>query len=135
MEARGIFIYVCISTEIGVGLTACGLLFTMLGVVLFFDGALLAVGNVSARSLPSVVEYICLSLFSMQLLFLGGVFLILGLSRTKSFFFQKQKLRGTALFFSGILLVIVKWWVPQRRIWFLALCCCWREKNAKANFT
>jgi len=33
--------------EIGIGLTGMGLLFTMLGVLLFFDGGLLAVGNVS----------------------------------------------------------------------------------------
>ena len=33
-------------TEIGIGLTGMGLLFTMLGVLLFFDGGLLAVGNV-----------------------------------------------------------------------------------------
>lgn len=37
------------SAEIGIGLTACGLLFTLLGVALFFDGALLAVGNVRAH--------------------------------------------------------------------------------------
>uniref|UniRef100_A0A7S0UIH9 Vesicle transport protein n=1 Tax=Hemiselmis andersenii TaxID=464988 RepID=A0A7S0UIH9_HEMAN len=74
--------------KIGIGLTAAGLLFTLLGVVLFFDGALLAVGN---------------------LLFLSGVFLILGMERTKNFFFQKSKLRGTAFFFTGILMVIFKW--------------------------
>jgi hypothetical protein len=42
-------VYVCLRawTEIGIGLTGMGLLFTMLGVLLFFDGGLLAVGNVS----------------------------------------------------------------------------------------
>ena len=41
--------YACLRawTEIGIGLTGMGLLFTMLGVLLFFDGGLLAVGNVS----------------------------------------------------------------------------------------
>ena len=33
-------------TEIGVGLTSFGALFMMLGIMLFFDGALLALGNV-----------------------------------------------------------------------------------------
>jgi hypothetical protein len=34
-------------SEIGIGLTAVGIFFTILSVALFFDGALLAVGNVS----------------------------------------------------------------------------------------
>ena len=37
-------------SEIGIGLTAVGIFFTILGVALFFDGALLAVGNVSYSS-------------------------------------------------------------------------------------
>jgi hypothetical protein len=39
-------------SEIGVGLTSFGGLFMMLGIMLFFDGALLALGNVRAF-LPS----------------------------------------------------------------------------------
>mmetsp|Transcript_32594 Transcript_32594/g.65400 ORF Transcript_32594/g.65400 Transcript_32594/m.65400 type:complete len:146 (+) Transcript_32594:116-553(+) len=74
--------------KIGIGLTAMGVLFTMLGVLLFFDGGLLAVGN---------------------LLFLSGVGLILGLARMQSLFFQSNKLRGTVLFFGGLLLVIFRW--------------------------
>jgi hypothetical protein len=38
-------------SEIGVGLTTFGALFMMLGIMLFFDGALLALGNV--RAFPS----------------------------------------------------------------------------------
>jgi hypothetical protein len=33
--------------EIGVGLTAFGLFFMLMGVMMFFDGGLLAIGNVS----------------------------------------------------------------------------------------
>jgi hypothetical protein len=35
-------------TEIGVALTSFGALFMVLGVIMFFDGALLALGNVCA---------------------------------------------------------------------------------------
>jgi hypothetical protein len=39
--------------EIGVGLTSFGALFMMLGIMLFFDGALLALGNVRTFLSPS----------------------------------------------------------------------------------
>jgi hypothetical protein len=74
--------------KIGIGLTGMGLLFTILGILLFFDSGLLAVGN---------------------LLFLSGLFLILGFTRTKNLFLQPSKLRGTSLFFAGIILVIFRW--------------------------
>jgi len=74
--------------KIGVALTSFGALFMMLGVVLFFDGALLALGNV---------------------LFLSGLTLIIGPTKTFYFFARKQKLRGTACFIGGILLVFLKW--------------------------
>ncbi|KIM91934.1 hypothetical protein PILCRDRAFT_761379 [Piloderma croceum F 1598] len=74
--------------KIGVALTSFGALFMMLGVVLFFDGALLALGNV---------------------LFLSGLTLIIGPTKTFYFFARKQKMRGTACFIGGILLVFLKW--------------------------
>ena len=43
-----------LAAEIGVALTSFGGLFMLLGVMLFFDGALLALGNVSLRDHGSV---------------------------------------------------------------------------------
>ncbi|KAH9983603.1 putative GOT1-membrane protein required for ER to Golgi transport [Russula compacta] len=74
--------------KIGVGLTSFGALFMILGVMLLFDGALLALGNI---------------------LFLGGLFLIIGPQKTFYFFARRNKLRGTACFLGGILLVFLKW--------------------------
>ncbi len=44
-----------------------------------------------------------------QILFLSGVTLIIGPSKTFYFFARKQKLRGTVCFIGGILLVFFKW--------------------------
>ncbi|KAF9528542.1 vesicle transport protein [Crepidotus variabilis] len=74
--------------KIGVALTTFGALFMLLGVMLFFDGALLALGNI---------------------LFLSGLTLIIGPHKTFYFFARKQKIRGTVCFFGGILLVFFKW--------------------------
>ncbi|PPQ98454.1 hypothetical protein CVT24_004133 [Panaeolus cyanescens] len=74
--------------KIGVALTTFGALFMLLGVMLFFDGALLALGNI---------------------LFISGLTLIIGPQKTFYFFARKQKLRGTICFLGGILLVFLKW--------------------------
>ncbi|ORY98707.1 vesicle transport protein [Syncephalastrum racemosum] len=74
--------------EIGVGLTAFGVFFMLLGVFLFFDAGLLAIGNI---------------------LFVSGITLTIGAQRTMSFFAQKSKIRGTICFAFGILLVFIRW--------------------------
>ncbi|KAG8214003.1 Got1-domain-containing protein, partial [Butyriboletus roseoflavus] len=74
--------------EIGVALTTFGTLFMFLGVMLFFDAALLALGNI---------------------LFLSGLTLIIGPHKTFYFFARKQKLRGTICFLGGVLLVFIKY--------------------------
>lgn len=45
----------------------------------------------------------------LQVLFLGGLFLIIGPQKTFYFFARKNKLRGTFCFLGGILLVFLKW--------------------------
>ncbi|CAF2623094.1 unnamed protein product [Rotaria sp. Silwood2] len=74
--------------KIGLGLTIFGVGFIFLGMIFLFDKGLLAVGNI---------------------LFLGGLCMIIGLERTCRFFFQSFKIKGTALFFGGILLVLIGW--------------------------
>ncbi|KAJ3733726.1 Got1-domain-containing protein [Lentinula guzmanii] len=74
--------------KIGVALTTFGALFMLLGVMLFFDGALLALGNI---------------------LFVSGLTLIIGPRKTFYFFARKEKLRGSICFIGGILLVFFKW--------------------------
>jgi len=59
-----------------------------LGVVLLFDKGLLTIGN---------------------LLFIGGVALIVGREGTMNLFFQKRSLKGSICFFIGIVLVLIGW--------------------------
>jgi len=56
--------------------------------MLFFDRAMLAMGNI---------------------LFLIGLPLTLGTAKTLTFFSRRQKLRGTAAFTAGILLILFRW--------------------------
>lgn len=58
------------------------------GVVLFFDRAMLAMGNI---------------------LFLIGLTILIGHQKTFAFFARKQKLKGTAAFFTGLSLILVRW--------------------------
>lgn len=101
-------------SEIGVALTTFGALFMFLGVILFFDGALLALGNVRTAYHPpdprSTLTGRSFSAYhSKQILFVSGLTLIIGPQKTFYFFARKQKIRGTVCFLGGILLVFFKW--------------------------
>lgn len=71
----------------GVVLTAAGVVFFILGILTFFDSSLLAIGN---------------------LLFVIGVILIIGPTRTIYFFARPTKIRPTIFFFGGITLILFK---------------------------
>lgn len=44
-----------------------------------------------------------------QILFLLGLTLIIGLQKTAVFFARRQKLKGTAAFAAGIILILLRW--------------------------
>lgn len=76
------------NTKIGTGLLLLGVVFLFLGVLFFFDSALLALGD---------------------LLFLLGLTMTIGFSRTVRFFSRRDRIRGIISFFGGIGLVMVRW--------------------------
>ncbi|GAA5991838.1 hypothetical protein JCM11641_002121 [Rhodosporidiobolus odoratus] len=71
-----------------VGLTSFGAFFMLLGVIMLFDGPLIALGNI---------------------LFLAGLPLIIGPQKTFYFFARRNKLRGSFAFIAGIALVFLKY--------------------------
>jgi len=76
------------NAKIGTGLLAGGIALLILGVLFFFDPALLALGDV---------------------LFLIGLTLTIGPSRTFRFFSRRDRIRGIISFFGGIVLVMFRW--------------------------
>ncbi|CRJ96168.1 Protein transport protein GOT1 like [Verticillium longisporum] len=76
------------SQKIGVAFCSGGGFFLIGGVMLFFDRAMLAMGNI---------------------LFLIGLTIIIGPHKTLLFFARKQKAKGTAAFFLGLLLILFRW--------------------------
>eukprot|EP01125_Pyxidicula_operculata_P002835 TRINITY_DN12667_c0_g1_i1.p1 TRINITY_DN12667_c0_g1~~TRINITY_DN12667_c0_g1_i1.p1 ORF type:complete len:137 (-),score=12.76 TRINITY_DN12667_c0_g1_i1:142-552(-) len=74
--------------KIGAFLIGFGILFTFLGVVLFFDRGLLAIGNIS---------------------FLVGTSLVIGFVKTQKWLIQRANWKGTICFLGGIALVFCGW--------------------------
>ena len=75
--------------KIGIGLITIGLGFLMLGCLMLFDRAMLAIENI---------------------LFLTGLVALIGVQRTLTLFTKKEKIRATVCFFGGIILVLVFKW-------------------------
>lgn len=73
---------------IGVGLTALGMFFSTLGILMFLDKGLMALGNI---------------------MFLAGITTTIGPPATVKFFSRKRNHRGSACFLGGSALVIVGW--------------------------
>ncbi|XP_026057731.1 vesicle transport protein GOT1B isoform X1 [Carassius auratus] len=76
------------SQKIGMGLTGFGVFFLFFGMILFFDKALLAIGNI---------------------LFIAGLSFVIGLERTFRFFFQRHKIKATGFFLGGVFVVLIGW--------------------------
>nr|CCA26423.1 vesicle transporter GOT1Blike protein putative [Albugo laibachii Nc14] len=74
--------------KIGTLLLGIGFGFLLLGVILFFDAALLALGDI---------------------LLLSGVALTIGFQRTIRFFTRRERWRGILCFLGGIILVMLRW--------------------------
>jgi len=69
-------------------MTSFGVLFTTLGVILFFDKLLLSLGN---------------------MMFLSGVTVTIGPKRTFKFFVKQQNIVGSICFVGGLTLVVFGW--------------------------
>ena len=67
------------------GLTGFGVFFFVMGIIMFLDRGLLAIGN---------------------MLFLAGIPMLIGVSRTMRFFFQWGKAKGTGCFLAGIAILL-----------------------------
>jgi Got1/Sft2-like family len=76
------------NTKIGTGLLFLGCVFLILGCLFLFDSAMLALGDI---------------------LFLVGLTLTIGVSRTIRFFSRPDRMRGIVAFFGGVLLVMIRW--------------------------
>ncbi|XP_051131297.1 vesicle transport protein GOT1-like [Andrographis paniculata] len=74
--------------KIGLGLTGFGVFFSFLGIILFFDAGLLAMGNI---------------------LFFLGVALTIGLDSSAKFFMKPSNFKGTVSFGVGFFFVIFGW--------------------------
>lgn len=88
------------NTKIGSGLIFLGFVFLFLGCLFFFDSALLALGDI---------------------MFLSGLTLTIGVSRTIRFFSRPERMRGIVSFFGGVFLVMFRWPIIGMMLQFYGL--------------
>ncbi|KAJ0977015.1 hypothetical protein J5N97_012489 [Dioscorea zingiberensis] len=74
--------------KVGIGLIGFSIFFSILGVLLFFDRGLLALGNI---------------------FFLSGVALLLGWQSTWQLFTRRANYKGSLCFLVGLFLIFVRW--------------------------
>ncbi|XWS22262.1 hypothetical protein CRYUN_Cryun29cG0019100 [Craigia yunnanensis] len=74
--------------KIGLGLIGFGIFFLFLGVILFFDRGLLALGNI---------------------FFLAGVAILVGWYSTLQLFTNRKNYKGSASFLLGLFFIFVRW--------------------------
>lgn len=70
---------------------------------------MLAMGNVRLLPSPSLPMTKLTHPPHTQILFLIGLTIIIGPQKTALFFARKQKLKGTAAFFAGLALILLRW--------------------------
>ena len=75
--------------KIGIGLICGGLAFISLGILLFFDSRLIAIGNT---------------------MFLVGLVFILGMQGTMNLFTRRDRIRGTICMGFGVMMVLFNRW-------------------------
>ena len=78
------------SKKIGIGLIIVGLIFYSLGVIFFLDRGLLAIGNIA---------------------FIMGLVVAIGPQHTVGFFSREGKMKGSAFFFGGFLMICLGWFM------------------------
>ncbi|KAI8946907.1 Got1-like family protein [Xylaria longipes] len=97
--------------KIGVVFCSGGGFFLIGGVLLFFDRAMLAMGNTPPESITRKPIDLASNqtILTKQILFLIGLTIIIGPQKTLLFFARRQKAKGTAAFFAGLLLILLRW--------------------------
>ncbi|KAH8196066.1 hypothetical protein TruAng_009781 [Truncatella angustata] len=86
------------------GCSHAGGFFLIGGVMMFFDRAINGQCHLADASNESFSN-----LGNSQILFLIGLTIIIGPQKTLAFFARKQKAKGTAAFFGGLLLILARW--------------------------